>query len=202
MKVVNEEFNNRTTKGEKERENDMKEMIIKGIQAKETLSFDNIDLKKKLIQKSFWMAESDQDRVEDLKKFNSGGPMERPKKILICPGDNKHRIKLKKIYKLDLQTGTKGEFLCKACNKQLGFQKIVAIKNCGHCFCKKCWEEYCPLNSWEEKDPEQKDLTKFGLCFCSKKFLEGDVITMKEGMTSFSNHNKVEAKLYTPSFAI
>jgi len=195
LKIYNEAFANKTTKDEKELEEDRKNMIIKGIQTKDTLSFDNINLKKRLIEKSFWMAESDKFRVEDLKKFSIDGNQQKPKKILICPADNQHRIKLKKIYELNFDENNNREFYCKACKKQLSFQKIAAIKNCGHCFCKKCLEEYCPLNI-------QKNEKKIGMCLCGKKFLNGDIIDLKEGHSSFSNHNKVEAEKYSPAFAI
>lgn len=189
LKAHNANFNYRVKTDERQKEEDRKQNVIDTIQHKETLSFDNVDLKKRLIQTSFWMAESDKHRLEDLKKYSIKGMEPRPKRILRCPADNTHQIKIKKIYPLNFGAGTGPELYCKACNKQLGFQKITALRSCGHVMCRSCFREYC------EKE-EQK------MCICGKRYLGGDIIPLIEGMSSFANHNEVVAKKYSPAFAI
>lgn len=159
------------------------EQMVKSITEKSTLALDNHDLKKDLIQSSFWMAESDRTRLLDLKVAKEKQIDKKPSKKMICPGDNKHRIKAKTLYPLKFEKG----FVCFACNKKLAFQKIISLRTCGHVMCMDCFKDFC---------------MKGKSCLCGKPFLPGDVIKMKETMSSFSAHNDVEASVYQPAFAI
>jgi len=58
---------------------------------------------------------------------------------LLCPVNEKnHFVKLKELVSLNLKN-SKSEseaFLCCVCHKELSFQKIIALKKCGHVMCK------------------------------------------------------------------
>ena len=68
--------------------------------------------KTEIIKENFWMS-------NNTVKLNSKD-REKPDKSLICPADNKHHIKLKKLYKADICEKGK-ELLCYACNDILHF---------------------------------------------------------------------------------
>lgn len=160
-----------------------KQQLVKALTHVDILALDNHDLKKDLIQSSFWMAESDRSRLMDLKVAKEMQKDEKPSKKMICPGDNRHKIKAKTVYPLKFVNG----FNCFACGKKLAFQKIASLRTCGHVTCMECLEDFC-----------LKDKS----CLCGKKFLPGDVIKMEETKSSFSLHNDVEAKAYQPAFAV
>lgn len=161
-----------------------KEQIISQIQDKRTLGFDNHEMKKELIQSSFWMAESNKDRLALLEKTKKAVEESKPKDTMICPGDNQHSIKLKDFFPLKFDNNS---FVCFASKKQLKFQKIIGLRTCGHVYTK------------ESFDTCAKDT---GICLCGKKFLEGDVIALLPANSAFCEHNEVEAKVYEPSFAV
>lgn len=168
---------------EEEKKKYEKEELVKILTKKNTLALDNQDLKKDLIQSSFWMAESDRARLTQLKIAKEKQPDKKPSKKMMCPGDNKHKIKAKTVYPLNFVNG----FNCFACKKKLGFQKIISLRTCGHVMCFDCFKDFCKTE---------------GQCLCGKGFLTGDVIKMVEAKSSFSVHNEVEASVYNPSFAI
>jgi hypothetical protein len=159
------------------------EKLVKQLTHQEVLGLDNSDLKKDLIQNSFWMAESDRARVANLQKAKALKAEVKPKSKMICPGDNKHKIKAKTVYPLNFPNG----FVCFACSKKLAFQKIVTTRTCGHAMCKDCFKGFCK---------------KTKACLCGVAFKPGDVIKMEETKSSFSFHNKVQAEVYKPAFAI
>ncbi len=184
IKAFKKDYDNDVNLDENDKEVLKTENMIKAITNKPVLEFDNHDLKKELIQNSFWMSESDDARVRALELARLNSKDVPPSKKMRCPGDNKHKIKVKKIF--PLRFGEDG-FNCFACKNKLGYQKIVAITTCGHTMCQKCYQDFCA------------DSTS---CSCGKRFKAGDVINMQETKSSFSSHNKVEAEKYQPAFAV
>lgn len=161
-----------------------RDQIIAQIQDKKTLGFDNHEMKKELIQASFWMAESSNDRLAQLEKTKLAIESQKPKDIMICPGDNKHSLKLKDLFPLRFENG---QFVCFASKKKLNFQKIVGLRTCGHVYSMAFFDQ-C--------------IRSGGACLCGKKFLEGDIIHLQSAHSAFCDHNQVEAKVYEPSFAV
>jgi hypothetical protein len=48
-----------------------------------------------------------------------------------------HCIKLKELVKLNIvKDENEDKFICGLCNKQLSYQRIIALKKCGHVMCK------------------------------------------------------------------
>jgi nitric oxide synthase-interacting protein len=161
-----------------------KEQIIAQIKDKKTLGFDNHELKKELIQSSFWMAESSNDRLALLEKTKQNAENSKPKEHVICPGDNKHHLKLKELFPLKFENG---QFVCYASKKHLKFQKIVGLRTCGHVYTQEHFDKLVKMNK---------------ACLCGKPFLEGDVIRLESARSAFCEHNEVEAKIYEPAFAV
>ena len=183
LKIYKQEYMVETCLTDEER-NKLKQ--VQEVQNKnkiDAFNFDNSEMKKKLIQNSFWMGEADQRRQLALESAKDTAMEKKPSSKMICPGDGKHTIKMKNIYPLEFKNG----FNCFSCGNKLGFQKIVALKSCSHVHCKDCLKDFCV-----------KDMT----CTCGKKFLAGDVIKMEESKSSFASHNNVEASVYNPAFAV
>jgi hypothetical protein len=181
LKVYKQTYDNKITKTEEERKKLEDKHLIATDKRNDTFSFENGKMKSKLIQKSFWVAEADKNRVLALKSAKDANPEKKPSSKMICPGDGKHKIKMKNIYPLNFKNG----FNCHSCSKKLGFQKIVALKTCGHVHCKDCLKDFCVQTM---------------TCTCGVKFLSGDCIKMEESKSSFAKHNKVEASTYKPAF--
>lgn len=184
IKAHQKDFTIRSKFDEEDYEKLDREQIIAQIKNKKTLGFDNHEMKKELIQISFWMAESDQQRLKLLDDTKKSLEEKKPKDKMICPGDNAHLIKLKDFIPLKFD---KDDFICYASRKQLKFQKIVALRTCGHVYISEFFDKCAKEN---------------GVCLCGKKFLEGDVVQIQSANSAFCEHNAVEAKIYEPSFAI
>jgi nitric oxide synthase-interacting protein len=178
------EFKIKSTFDEEDYDNLEKEQIIAKITNKKTLGFDNFEMKKDLIQASFWMAESNKERLQLLDDTKKALEAKKPKENMICPGDNQHTIKLKDFVPLKFDDKT---FVCFASKKQLKFQKMVGLRTCGHVYIKEFFDKCA------------KDVS---VCLCGKKFLEGDIIPIQPALSAFCEHNEVEAKIYEPSFAV
>jgi hypothetical protein len=158
------------------------EKTIEQIKFKYTLGFDNRELKRELVQSSFWMADSKDTRElgpEDVKSL----AIQQVKSVMLCPADNLHPIKIKDLFPLHFEGNN---FTCFASKKKLGFQKIVALRTCGHLYIEEYFKSYVGASS---------------VCLCGKKFFEGDVIKMESAKSSFAEHNPVVATVYQPSFA-
>lgn len=183
LKVYKKKYDQETTLTDEDKKKLKDARDIKNNNRNDTFSFENSEMKTKLIQNSFWVAEADKGRLLALQSAKDGNPEKKPSGKMICPADNKHKIKTKTIYPLEFKNG----FNCFSCANKLGFQKIVALKTCSHVHCKDCLKDFC---------------VKTMTCTCGKKFLPGDVIKMQEGKSSFATHNKVEASVYKPAFAI
>lgn len=184
VKAHQKEFTIKSKFDEEDYERLEREQVIAQIKDKKTLGFDNHEMKRGLIQTSFWMAESDKERLQLLDQTKKPLEDKKPKDKMICPGDNIHSIKLKEFVPLKFDGET---FLCYGSRKQLKFQKMVALRTCGHVF------------TQESFDKCAKDV---GVCLCGKKFLEGDMIPILPANSAFCEHNEVEAKIYEPSFAV
>jgi nitric oxide synthase-interacting protein len=163
-----------------------RQRTIQNIKDQKPMAFDDPDVKNGMVQTSFWMAEADKERKAQLDK---AGALEGAKSIkperMICPGDNKHSIKLKDFFHLKFENGG---FLCYASKKQLKFQKIIGLRTCGHVYIAEEFDRFV-----------QKESQK---CYCGKEFLEGDIIKIEPAHSAFSKHNSVEAKVYQPHFAV
>ena len=78
------------------------------------------------------------------------------------------------------------KYSCSLCKKDLCFQKIVALKKCGHVFCKKCLESVCKIDQ---------------ICSnCNESFFPSDIILLKETGSGFSDHNTVQTNKLNPYF--
>ena len=161
-----------------------RQQIVAQIQDKKTLGFDNHEMKRDLIQSSFWLAESNKDRLEALDKTRKPLEDRRPRQAMVCPGDNQHAIKLKDFFPLKFEAG---RFVCFASKKQLKFQQMVAVRTCGHVYV---------------RDAFKKCVGEALACLCGKQFLEGDLVDIVPANSAFAEHNEVEAKVYEPSFAV
>lgn len=184
IKAHQKEFLIRSTFDEADYEKLENQQIVAKITNKQTLGFDNHEMKKDLIQASFWMAESNKERLQLLEETKKAIEDKKPKENMICPADNEHIIKLKDFVPLKFEGKN---FVCFASKKQLKFQKMVGLRTCGHVYIKEFFEKCA------------KDV---GICLCGKKFLEGDMIPIQPAMSAFCDHNEVEAKIYEPSFAV
>ena len=184
IKAHQRDFKIRSTFDEEDYENLEKEQIIAKITNKKTLGFDNHEMKKDLIQASFWMAESSKERLQLLEETKKALEDKKPREHMVCPGDNQHTIKLKDFVPLKFEGKT---FLCYASKKQLKFQKIVGLRTCGHVYIKEFFNTCAKVA---------------GACLCGKTFFEGDVIPVQSALSAFCEHNEVEAKIYEPSFAV
>lgn len=184
IKEHQKEFNMLSKYTDEDYEKLEKERVIAQIKDKKTLGFDNHEYKKDLIQSSFWMAESNVERLALLDQTKKAIEDNKPKETMICPGDNEHSIKLKDFFPMKFD---REQFVCFASKKQLKFQKIVGLRTCGHIYSKEFFDKCA------------KDV---GMCLCGKKFLEDDVIPIKPAHSAFCEHNEVVAKVYEPSFAV
>lgn len=184
IKDHQKDFNIRSKFDEQDYEDMEREKIISQIKDKRTLGFDNFEMKKTLIQTSFWMSESNKERLQLLDDTKKALEDKKPTEQMICPGDNVHSIKLKDFVPLKFEGNT---FSCYASKKQLKFQKMVGLRTCGHVYIQEFFDKCA------------KDV---GMCLCGKKFLEGDLIKIQSANSAFSNHNEVEAKIYEPAFAV
>lgn len=107
----------------------------------------------------------------------------KPKKIqMICPGDNKHPIRLKHLTKLVLKSIGNG-FGCQCCEKKLIYQKVCALQTCNHVLCRNC----------------MKKLKKDGYCVCGVGFKKSDVLNLESAKSGFANGGN-EVKVYTRAF--
>jgi nitric oxide synthase-interacting protein len=184
IKAHQKDFLIRSTFDEEDYENLEKEQVIAKITNKQTLGFDNHEMKKEMIQSSFWMAESNKERLQLLEDTKKAIEDKKPKEVMICPGDNAHSIKLKDFVPLKFESKA---LVCFASKKQLKFQKMVGLRTCGHVYIKEFFD---------------KCARDVGVCLCGKKFLGGDIIPIQSANSAFSNHNEVEARIYEPSFAV
>lgn len=184
IKAVQKEFTIKSRYDEEDYERLEKENVIAKIRDKKTLSFDNHEMKRDLIQTSFWLAESDKERLQQLDQTKLSIEDKKPQEKMICPGDNAHSIKLKEFVPLKFEGDT---FLCFGSRKQLKFQKMVALRTCGHVYIQESFDK-CAKDS--------------GVCLCGKKFLEGDIIPILSANSAFCEHNEVEANIYEPAFAV
>ena len=89
----------------------------------------SIDEKKDWIKTSFWVPEQTPGIERKL-------PPE-PTLKLECP-TTQHIIRLKKLVKLRINMSEDRQYNCYVCKKNLNFQKIGAIKGCGHTMCVVC----------------------------------------------------------------
>lgn len=184
VKAHQKEFLMKSKFTEKDYEDLATKKIISEIQDKKTLGFDNFEMKKDLIQTSFWLAESNKERLQLLEDTKKSLEEKKPKANMVCPGDNKHQIRLKDFFPLRFENN---QFTCFASKKQLKFQKMIGLRTCGHVYIKEYFE---------------KCTKETPACLCGKKFLEGDIIDIKSAHSGFSEHNAVEARIYEPSFAV
>jgi nitric oxide synthase-interacting protein len=184
IKAHQRDFSIRSKFDEEDYERLERENVIAQIKNKKTLGFDNHEMKKDLIQTSFWMAESDKERLQQLDQTKKPLEDKKPKEKMTCPGDNVHSIKLKEFVPLKFEGDT---FVCYASRKQLKFQKMVGLRTCGHVFIKESFD---------------KCVKESAVCLCGKKFLEGDVFPVQPANSAFCEHNQVEAKIYEPAFAV
>lgn len=191
IKEIGEKFYQDTALSQKDIEILEKKKQIDSIRNKMTLGFNNKDMKKELIQTSFWMAEADKSRMEDIQKAAIENPEKPPSQDMLCPADGKHAIKLKRLYPLKLEK-VDGSYNCFFCQKKLMFQKIKGLVTCGHVMCADCVDKYCTECETEGEK----------LCLCGKKWKKGDCIALNESLSAFSFHNEVEVSRYTPAFAI
>ncbi len=107
---------------------------------------------------------------------------------LVCPVKEKnHFIKLKELINLKLQISEVGDkFACFICKKDFSYQKIVALRKCGHVLCRKCLESVC---------------IKDEVCaFCNSQYFPSDIISLQETGTGFSEHNLVQTNKLNPYF--
>ena len=181
-------------------ENKLKETL----QNTEVFDYDNKTQKQRLAQTSFWIGgnvlgadESDMNQASE-KGANSlqlaieQAPKKQEKPIvdsapklkikMICPGDNNHTIRLKDLCRISFKVSDK-KFVCKYCEKVLNFQKISALRKCGHVYCTKCLREL----------PGKR-------CLCGKVFKKKHIIPLKESESGFGSHNQTEVKVYTRAF--
>lgn len=184
VKAHQRDFLIRSTFDEADYEKLEKEQVIARITNKQTLGFDNHEMKRELIQTSFWMAESSKERLQLLEETKKAIEDKKPKEHMICPADNEHAIKLKDFVPLKFEGK---DFVCFASKKQLKFQKMVGLRTCGHVYIAEFFDK-CAKTA--------------GVCLCGKKFLDGDVIPIQPALSAFCEHNEVEAKVYEPSFAV
>ena len=132
------------------------------------------------INHCFWIPETTPLNYEKKK--------EKPKDILICPSNKPHNIKLKELINLILikSKNDENKFMCKICENNFGIQKIIALKNCGHVMCEKCFNLTCK---------------KIEKCyFCNKKYSQSEIINLQESGTSFSKHNNVIGSSFVPFY--
>lgn len=180
------EFKMKSQFTEEDYEELKKQKIIKNIQDQKPMAFDDPDVKQGLVQTSFWMAEADKERKAQLERAAiKASDKDKPSDRMVCPGDNKHTIKLKDFFHLKFENG---EFTCYASKKQLKFQKIVGLRTCGHVFIQEEFERF--VNNQNKT------------CYCGKQYLDGDAIKIEPAHSAFSKHNAVEAKVYQPHFAV
>ena len=144
-------------------------------------------IKKEWIKSSFWMPENTTTADDNLPTLKEQQEASKSGKLM-CPigGDHTHPIKVKDLVTLKLQEeiiidkqGNKViKFCCQLCMKHLNSQKIVALKGCGHVFCKKC------ATTFMEKDKSMR-CTECNKTIKSTK----EIINMKESGTSFAAHS-------------
>ena len=137
--------------------------------------------KSEITKNCFWIPEKTPESLN--KSIN------KPSEKLYCPvREYNHFIKMKDLININLREFQRDDkFICCLCNKELGFQKIICIKNCGHVMCRKCLESVC---------------SKDKMCsYCNKDFdINMDIIPLIESGTGFSTHNQVETNKFNPSF--
>ena len=191
-KIKEYEENNKDLKLMKEKEEEEKK--IKQIKKIEENYNENINEKKEKNNKTiktkrfieneinhcFWIPETTPLNREKI--------LEKPKDILICPSIKPHNIKLKELINLILtkSKGNENKFMCKICENNLGIQKIITLKNCGHVMCEKCFNLTCKKN-------EKCNL-------CNTKFSPSEIINLQESGTSFSKHNNVLGSSFIPFY--
>jgi nitric oxide synthase-interacting protein len=184
IKEHQKDFTIRSKFDEKDYENLEREQLVARIKDKRTLGFDDYEMKKELIQTSFWMSESNKERLQLLEGTKKALEDSKPKENMICPADNHHTIKLKDFVPLKFDNNS---FTCYASKKQLKYQKLVGLRTCGHVYIKEFFEK-CAKDS--------------SACLCGKKYLEGDIIPIQSANSAFCEHNQVEAQVYEPAFAV
>ncbi|KAK8814383.1 hypothetical protein WA158_008245 [Blastocystis sp. Blastoise] len=111
----------------------------------------------------------------------------KPDSTIFCPNEN-HPIKLKLLTPIhfeEAEENGKKIFRCPACLKQFTHQKIILIKECGHCLCMDCFKKF--VSTSKQCFVCSKPVTK------KKEFME--LIT---GETGFSAHNTIQAVQYKP----
>lgn len=177
-KDLNQRYEQNVLKSEEQLQEEEKLNMINMLKNPDMVfRFDRDDLKKKYSSANFWMAtnlQAIEEKVEERK----------PVIHHLCPADNVNRIKFKRLVPLEIEKHNE-QLCCWACKKELKFQKIVALRKCGHVMCKKCLE----------------DLGKGGRCIaCNRGFGRSDVIDLAESMSSFSSHNQVESGKYSYAF--
>lgn len=87
--------------------------------------------------------------------------LQAPKNVCLCPASKDHEIKVKKLFKVQLNDFGQ-QVYCYSCNKTIKYQKVGMSKHCGHVMCLGCIEKICL--------PE-------GRCMvCSKSFEKADII--------------------------
>jgi nitric oxide synthase-interacting protein len=133
-----------------------------------------------LTKNCFWLPEAAPQAISNNNK--------RPSEQLYCPQREKdHFIKLKELIKLKFEKDEKEDkLICVICTKELSFQKIVALKKCGHAMCRKCLENICG---------QDKNCGK-----CNKEYTPSDVISLQESGSGFSKHNQVQTNKLNPFF--
>lgn len=145
--------------------------------------------KEELVKTSFWVPETTPTALlpADQSKKDGSGAQKEEKRRVMCPGSKPHPLKMKQIYKCDIRS-VGDRLICHACQKDLVFQKIAMIRTCGHVMCKSCIDTLC----------------KDEICLvCSQHFRSKlDVIELETTGSSFTSHNDVEAKKYTPAFHV
>ncbi len=184
VKAHQKEFLIKSKYTDEDYEEMQRKVIVAQIQDKKTLGFDNHEMKRDLIQSSFWMAESNKERLDALDRTKKPLDDKKPRQCMVCPGDNRHSIKLKDFFSLKFENS---QFVCFASKKQLKFQKMVALRTCGHVYVKEFFEKCVGASP---------------MCLCGKQFLDGDVVSIVPANSAFAEHNEVEARIYEPSFAV
>lgn len=188
VKKHQKDFNIRSKYNEEDYEKLEDEKVIAGIKEKKGPAGDNPELKKQLLVSSFWMAESSGaggDKPGTGTEIKDLEPKEKEaKKKMICPGDNKHDIKLKDMFNITLKGG---KYACYATDKELKYQKTIGLRTCGHLMMKDFFENH---------------IRSSAVCLCGCKFSPLDVIDVVPANSAFCEHNAVEAKVYEPSFAV
>ena len=98
--------------------------------------------KEQWIKTSFWMPENADEELKAPTTAEGAATATEEKPKMMCPYSRNsdttlsHKLRFKDLITLKLTKDEQTkEFLCEVCRKQLGLQKIVALRKCGHAMC-------------------------------------------------------------------